>query len=74
MHKQGPPGKSAYTARMGEKGQIVIPKPLRDRLGFQPGDTLLLLCDETDGVFIPDRQRCNTFYEAIFGPSASGGE
>lgn len=27
-------------ARVGEKGQVTIPKPLRDSLGVRPGDEL----------------------------------
>ena len=26
-----------YTARVGERGQVTIPKPLRDRYGFTKG-------------------------------------
>ena len=33
------------TARVGEKGQIVIPKEARQIFGVQPGDTLLILGD-----------------------------
>ena len=45
-----PKGKFAATARVGEKGQIVIPKGARDLLNIQPGDTLLVLADEQRGI------------------------
>ena len=41
-----PKGKYAWTATVGEKGQIVIPKQARDIFGIKSGDTLLLLGDE----------------------------
>lgn len=44
-----PKGKYAWTATVGEKGQIVIPKQARDIFGIKPGDTLLLLGDEREG-------------------------
>ena len=40
------------TAKVGEKGQIVIPKEARDRFGIAPGDTLLILGDEDNGVIV----------------------
>lgn len=48
----GPQGKYAWTAKVGEKGQIVIPKEARDVFGIKPGDTLLLLGDENQGIAI----------------------
>ena len=45
-------GKFASTVRVGEKGQIVIPKPARDLCGITPGDTLLLLADVERGIAI----------------------
>ncbi len=45
-------GKFASTVRVGEKGQIVIPKPARDLFGITPGDTLLLLADVERGIAI----------------------
>ena len=38
------------TVKVGEKGQIVIPKEARTVFGIQPGDTLLVLGDETRGI------------------------
>lgn len=50
-----PEGKFAWTATVGEKGQIVIPKQARDVFGIEPGDTLLLLGDEKRGIAIPPK-------------------
>lgn len=47
-----PKGKYMCTVKVGEKGQIVIPKPARDMFGIQPGDSLLLLADEEQGIGI----------------------
>ena len=48
-------GKYAWTATVGEKGQIVIPKQARDVFGIKPRDTLLLLGDEKRGIAIPPK-------------------
>ncbi len=48
-----PGGKHLFgTARVGEKGQIVIPKEARALFDIHPGDTLLLLGDEQNGILI----------------------
>jgi AbrB family looped-hinge helix DNA binding protein len=46
------PGRFAGTVKVGEKGQIVIPKGARDLFGIKPGDTLLLLADIEQGIAI----------------------
>lgn len=51
----GPKGKYAWTATVGEKGQIVIPKQAREIFDIKPGDTLLLLGDEERGIAIPPK-------------------
>ena len=38
-------GKYAWTAKVGEKGQIVIPKEAREIFEINSGDTLLILGD-----------------------------
>ncbi len=38
------------TAKVGERGQIVIPKEAREVLGIHPGDTLLVLGDQKQGL------------------------
>lgn len=40
------------TAKVGDRGQIVIPKEARDFYGISPGDTLLLLGDEETGLIV----------------------
>ena len=52
---KAPEGKYAWTATVGEKGQIVIPKQARDIFGIKPGDTLLLLGDKQRGIAIPPK-------------------
>lgn len=34
------------THKVGPKGQVVLPKAMRDRLGIQPGDEVLFAEDE----------------------------
>ena len=45
-------GKFAGTVRVGERGQIVIPKGVRDLFDIHPGDTLLVLADVKQGIAI----------------------
>ena len=37
-------------ARVGEKGQIVIPKEARDMFNINPGDSVIVLCDIERGI------------------------
>ena len=39
-------------AKVGEKGQIVIPKEAREMFKIEPGDTLVILCDKKKGIAI----------------------
>lgn len=38
--------------KVGSKGQIVIPKEVRDMFNINPGDTLLLFADAEKGIAI----------------------
>jgi len=56
----------AWTATVGEKGQIVIPKQARDLFGIIPGDTLLLLGDEKHGIAIPPKGAFAEIFDIVF--------
>lgn len=60
-------GKYAWTATVGEKGQIVIPKQAREIFGIKPGDTLILLGDEKRGIAIPLKETFSVYMNTIFG-------
>ena len=36
--------------RVGEKGQIVIPKEARNMFNINPGDSMIVLCDKEKGI------------------------
>jgi len=36
--------------KVGEKGQIVIPKEARDIFNIKPGDSIIVLCDKEKGI------------------------
>ena len=61
-----PEGKYAWTATVGEKGQIVIPKQARELFGIKPGDTLLLLGDINRGIAIPPKSAFSKFLNISF--------
>lgn len=62
-----PVGKYAWSVTVGAKGQIVIPKEARALFGIEPGDTLLLLGDEKQGIAIPPKAAVSSFFVKIFG-------
>ena len=55
------------TAKVGERGQIVIPKEARELFQIQPGDTLLILGEENKGLIVsrPDilRDLADQFFD-----------
>lgn len=40
------------TAKVGDRGQIVIPKEARELFHIRPGDTLLILGEEKTGLIV----------------------
>lgn len=39
-------------SKVGEKGQIVIPKEAREMFSINPGDSIVVLCDKKRGMAI----------------------
>ena len=38
------------SVKVGEKGQIIVPKEAREMFNIQPGDTLMVLGDKERGI------------------------
>jgi AbrB family looped-hinge helix DNA binding protein len=64
---KGPDNKYAWTATVGQKGQIVIPKEAREMFDIKPGDTLILLGDRQLGIAIPPKYKLDSLFRHIFG-------
>ncbi|UNC93862.1 AbrB/MazE/SpoVT family DNA-binding domain-containing protein [Candidatus Contubernalis alkaliaceticus] len=64
-----PKGKYAWTVKIGEKGQFVIPKEARDIFDIRPGDTIIVLADEKKGIAIPPKSMFSKLLETIFDRS-----
>ena len=57
-----PDGKHLFgMVRIGEKGQIVIPKKARDIFDLHPGDQLLVLGDEQQGIALVKASQLQQF-------------
>lgn len=53
------------TAKVGDRGQIVIPKEARDYYNIRPGDTVLLLGDEKTGMIVTRPEVLNSLASQI---------
>ena len=63
-----PKGKHVFgTVKIGDKGQIVIPKEARQVFGLSPGDSLLVLGDEENGIVLARAEVLNHVAMEILG-------
>lgn len=53
------------TAKVGDRGQIVIPKEARELFGIKPGDTLLILGEEQTGLVVSRPEVLNNLANQI---------
>ena len=54
------------TAKVGDRGQIVIPKEAREFFGIEPGDTLLILGKHETGLIVTKPETLNDLASRIF--------
>jgi len=60
-------GKFVGICKVGEKGQIVIPKDAREMFGINPGDSLVVLCDKEKGMAIVKSDVFNDLSSKVLG-------
>ena len=53
------------TAKVGDRGQLVIPKDARTFYHIQPGDTLLVMGDEENGMIVTKPEVLSQLLETI---------
>ncbi|MFQ6724153.1 MAG: AbrB/MazE/SpoVT family DNA-binding domain-containing protein [Clostridia bacterium] len=58
--------KFIWTAKVGDKGQIVIPKEAREIFNINSGDSLILFGDIKKGIAISKYDNYLAFMEEIF--------
>lgn len=56
-----PKGKYLSTVKVGPKGQIVIPKEVREMFSISTGDSLLLMADKGQGIALQPFAYVETF-------------
>ena len=61
------------TAKVGDRGQIVIPKEARELFNIQPGDTLLILGEENKGLIISRPELLRDLADQIFDKTENEG-
>ncbi len=60
-----PEGKYLATVKIGPKGQIVIPKEVREMFSLNAGDALLLMADKNQGIALQPFSYAESFWNAV---------
>ena len=62
------------TVKVGERGQIVIPREARDKFNIKAGDTLIVLGDEKWGIAVTKSDVLQKFASDIFQKMEAGSD
>jgi AbrB family looped-hinge helix DNA binding protein len=62
------------SVKVGERGQVVIPKEARDIFGIAPGDILLVLGDVERGIALVKADALQEFAKMILETSSHPGD
>ena len=54
------------SVKLGPKGQIVIPKEVREMFGLENGDTILLTADRARGIVLRSGEAMQSVVQQIF--------
>ena len=63
---KGKSGRVFGTAKVGDRGQIVIPKEARELFNIRPGDTLLILGEESKGLVVSRPELLSNLADEFF--------
>ena len=58
--------KNEGISKVGEKGQIVIPKEARDMFDIKPGDSIIVLCDKEKGIALLKADAIEDLTDKVF--------
>lgn len=58
------------SAKIGAKGQIVIPKEVRDMFGLAPGDSVVIMADSERGIALMSTDCFFAMSESVMLPSS----
>ena len=53
-------------SKVGEKGQIVIPKEARDMFDIKPVDSIIVLCDKEKGIALLKADAIEDLTDKVF--------
>ena len=62
-------GKDKYVGicKVGEKGQIVIPKEIRNMFDIKAGDSVIVLCDKEKGIALLKADMIENLTDKVLG-------